>query len=295
MTTFITTHNLGYTAPSTGGEVLDLGILDTEENTITKLPTVWRLPTHVRVGIQLTPQWVPEGSELEYIEDGASKGVIPAHAPDAYKPESRALVQSGVAEAIQFHYRGHAQLIYPDGEKETVYGESWNSAMLHLEPGNLLYTKPFATLPAGRHTYTVVRHGAHWHVTPPGAMDHFPRFALGGYYSPHAEVDQMEQLYVTMDQADGRTIAHAERSSAYFHRYGLYPPAPIPSGASHIVFVHAADPLQQLSMAETITQGRIPLVIQVGDTAYHFTSLSYETIAPSCLEVVFQLRGSRAP
>lgn len=294
MTTLITTHNPGYTAPSTGGEVLDLGILDTEENTITKPPTVWRLPTHVRVGIQLIPQWTSERSELEYIEDGASKGVIPAHAPESYKPESRALVQAGVAEAIQFHYRGHAQLIYLDGGKETVYGETWCGATLQLASGNILFRKPFSALPVGKHVCTVVREGAQFRVTPPGALNHWPRYALGGYYAPQADVTQMEQLYVTMDQVDGHTVAHAERSSAYFHRYGLYPPAPIPSGASHIVFVHAADPLQQLSVAEAIIQGRVSLVIQTGDIAHHFTSLSYETISSSCLEVVFEFRGSGA-
>jgi hypothetical protein len=199
-----------------------------------------------------------------------------------------------VVEAIQLKYRGQAQLIYGDGEKETIYGESWHGSTLRLEAGNILFRKPFATLPAGKHICTAVREGAQFRVTPPGALNHWPRYALGAYYSPQADVTQMEQLYVTMDQVDGHTVAHAERSSAYFHRYGLYPPAPIPSGASHMVFVHAADPLQQLSVAETITQGHIPLVIQVGDIAHHFISLSYETVAPSCLEMVFQFQENKS-
>lgn len=288
-------QNSGYTAPPTGGEVLDLGILDTEENIPPKPPSVWRLPTHIRLGVQLVPQWAPEDRELEYIEDGVTKGVIPALHSDGYKPESRSLVQGGVVQSIQLKYRGYAELIYGDQEKERVYGEHWNSGILHLEAGDLLYTKPFAILPPGRCSYTAVRHGMHWHVTPPGATDHFPRFALGGYYKPYAKVEDMEQLYVTMDQADGRTVAHAERSSAFASRYGLYPPAPIPTGISHIVFVHPADPLQQLSMAEAITKDHVPLLIQVGDITHHFTSLSYETIAPSCLEVLFQFQRTQNP
>ena len=144
MNTF-TTHNPGYTAPPTGGEVLDLGILDTEDNTIPKPSTVWRVPTHVRVAIQLVPQLAPPFAELEYVEEGVSKGVIPAHGPDSYKPESRNLVSSGVASAIDFQYRGQAQLVYVDGEKESVYGEIWNGGTLQLTAGNVLFSNPFAT------------------------------------------------------------------------------------------------------------------------------------------------------
>lgn len=284
-------HNPGYTAPPTGGDVLDLGILDTEENTIPKPSAVWRLPTHVRVSVQLVPQWAAPTAELEYVEEGVSKGIISAHGPDAYKSESRSLVAAGVASAINFQYRGQAQLIYADGEKETVYGEIWNGAMVQLATGNVLFSKPFATLPAGRYTCMAVRAGGQWRVTPRGAINHWPRYALGGYYTPQADITQMEQLYVTVDQGAGRTTAHAERSSAYQQKYGAYPPAPIAVAGSTIVFVHTADPMQQLSVGETITQGRIPLILQVGDTPHRFTSLSYETVAPSCLEVVFTCGG----
>jgi hypothetical protein len=40
------THDAFYTAPPTGGDVLDLGILDTEDNTIPKPSALWRVPVH---------------------------------------------------------------------------------------------------------------------------------------------------------------------------------------------------------------------------------------------------------
>ena len=283
----------GYSAPPTGGEVVDLGILDTEDNTIIQSNTIWQWPTHVRLAVQLVPQWAPpgaaSGAELEYTENGVSKGVVDAHAPDSYKSESRSLVQAGVVEALQLSYRGQAQLIYADGAKETVYGEHWNGAVLQLLPDNILFSKSFATLPLGRHTCAAMWVGGGFHVTPPGIVNHWPRYALGGYYTPHADVTHMEQLYVTIDQVAGRTTAHAERSSAYQQKYGQYPPVSMSAGGAHIVFVQAANPLQQMSLAETIVQGQISLTIQAADRANRFVSMAYETTAPSCIDMVFRL------